>query len=145
MKMRRSTGYDIPVGESGNIKLNIDPSMEINAEGYKLSVTGSEVNIEAKTTQGLFYGLQSFMQLLPAEIESPEKVNGIAWTAQSVSITDEPRFGYRGLMIDPCRHFMTVDEIKKQLDVMALFKMNRMHWHLTEDQGWRIEIKNTLN
>lgn len=141
MKMRRSTGYDIPVGEGGNIKLNIDPSMEINAEGYKLSVTGSEVNIEAKTAQGLFYGLQSFMQLLPAEIESPEKVNGIAWTAQSVSITDEPRFGYRGLMIDPCRHFMTVDEIKKQLDVMALFKMNRMHWHLTEDQGWRIEIK----
>lgn len=141
MKMRRSTGYDIPVGESGNIKLNIDPSMEINAEGYRLNVTGSEVNIEAKTTQGLFYGLQSFMQLLPAEIESPEKVNGIAWTAQSVSITDEPRFGYRGLMIDPCRHFMTVDEIKKQLDVMALFKMNRMHWHLTEDQGWRIEIK----
>lgn len=141
MKMRRSTGYDIPVGESGNIKLNIDPSMGINAEGYKLNVTGSEVNIEAKTTQGLFYGLQSFMQLLPAEIESPEKVNGIAWTAQSVSITDEPRFGYRGLMIDPCRHFMTVDEIKKQLDVMALFKMNRMHWHLTEDQGWRIEIK----
>lgn len=141
MKMRRSTGYDIPVGESGNIKLNIDPSMEINAEGYRLNVTGSEVNIEAKTAQGLFYGLQSFMQLLPAEIESPEKVNGIAWTAQSVSITDEPRFGYRGLMIDPCRHFMTVDEIKKQLDVMALFKMNRMHWHLTEDQGWRIEIK----
>lgn len=141
MKMRRSTGYDIPVGESGNIKLNIDPSMEINTEGYRLNVTGSEVNIEAKTAQGLFYGLQSFMQLLPAEIESPEKVNGIAWTAQSVSITDEPRFGYRGLMIDPCRHFMTVDEIKKQLDVMALFKMNRMHWHLTEDQGWRIEIK----
>lgn len=141
MKMRRSTGYDIPVGESGNIKLNIDPSMEINTEGYRLNVTGNEVNIEAKTAQGLFYGLQSFMQLLPAEIESPEKVNGIAWTAQSVSITDEPRFGYRGLMIDPCRHFMTVDEIKKQLDVMALFKMNRMHWHLTEDQGWRIEIK----
>lgn len=141
MKMRRSTGYDIPVGESGNIKLNIDPSMEINTEGYRLNVTGNEVNIEAKTAQGLFYGLQSFMQLLPAEIESPEKVNGIAWTAQSVSITDEPRFSYRGLMIDPCRHFMTVDEIKKQLDVMALFKMNRMHWHLTEDQGWRIEIK----
>ena len=141
MKMRRSTGYDIPVGENGNIKLNIDPSIEINEEGYKLNVTGNEVNIEAKTAQGLFYGLQSFMQLLPAEIESPTKVDGIAWTAKSVNITDEPRFSYRGLMIDPCRHFMTVDEIKKQLDVMALFKMNRMHWHLTEDQAWRIEIK----
>lgn len=140
-KMRRATGYDIPVGESGEIKLVTDASLETNDEGYKLDVTGSGVTVTAKTPQGLFYGLQSFMQLLPAEIESPTEVNNIAWTAQAASITDEPRFEYRGLMIDACRHFMTVDEIKKQLDVMALFKMNRMHWHLTEDQGWRIEIK----
>lgn len=140
-KMRRATGYDIPVGESGDIKLVTDTSLETNEEGYKLDVTASGVTVSAKTPQGLFYGLQSFMQLLPAEIESPAKVNNIVWTAQAASITDEPRFEYRGIMIDPCRHFMTVDEIKKQLDVMALFKMNRMHWHLTEDQGWRIEIK----
>ena len=141
VKMRRSTGYDIPVGENGNIKLNINSSLEMNDEGYKLDVTTKKVNVEAKTAQGLFYGLQSFMQLLPAEIESKTEVNNISWTAKAVSITDKPRFEYRGLMVDPCRHFMTVDEIKKQLDVMALFKMNRMHWHLTEDQGWRIEIK----
>lgn len=140
-KMRRATGYDIPVGESGDIKLVTDASLDTNDEGYKLNVTSNEVTVTAKTPKGLFYGLQSFMQLLPAEIESPAKVNNIAWTAQAANITDEPRFEYRGLMIDPCRHFMTVDEIKKQLDVMALFKMNRMHWHLTEDQGWRIEIK----
>lgn len=140
-KMNRSTGFNIKVADSGNITLNIDPSLEMNEEGYKLEVTPSAVNVTAKSAQGLFYGLQSFMQLLPAEIESPSVVNNIAWTAQAVQITDEPRFEYRGLMIDPCRHFMTVDEIKKQLDVMALFKMNRMHWHLTEDQGWRIEIK----
>lgn len=140
-KMNRSTGFHIKVADSGNITLNIDPSLEMNEEGYKLEVTPSAVNVTAKSAQGLFYGLQSFMQLLPAEIESPSVVSNIAWTAQAVQITDEPRFEYRGLMIDPCRHFMTVDEIKKQLDVMALFKMNRMHWHLTEDQGWRIEIK----
>ena len=140
-KMRRATGYEIPVGENGDIKLITDASLETNDEGYKLDVTESGVTVTARTPQGLFYGLQSFMQLLPAEIESSTKVDNITWTAQAASITDEPRFEYRGLMIDPCRHFMTVDEIKKQLDVMALFKMNRMHWHLTEDQGWRIEIK----
>ena len=119
-KINRATGFDIQVKENGCIRL---------------------VLVKAKTAQGLFYGMQSFMQLLPAEIESPAVVNNVPWVAQAVNITDEPKFEYRGLMIDPCRHFMTVDEIKKQLDVMALFKMNRMHWHLTEDQGWRIEIK----
>ena len=68
-------------------------------------------------------------------------MKGIAWTAPAVSIKDEPRFGYRGIMLDPCRHFIPVENIKKQLDVLALFKINRMHWHLTDDQGWRIEIK----
>ena len=85
--------------------------------------------------------MQSFLQLLPAEIEGPSKVNGIAWQAPAVSIKDAPRFGYRGIMLDPCRHFMPVENVKKYLDVLSLFKMNRMHWHLTDDQGWRIEIK----
>ena len=140
-KMNRATGFNITVAEAGEIQLNLDPSLEMGEEAYKLDVTANGVQVTAKTPHGLFYGMQTFMQLLPAEIESPATVKGIAWTAQAVNITDEPRFGYRGLMIDACRHFMTVDEVKKQLDVMALFKMNRMHWHLTEDQGWRIEIK----
>ena len=139
-KMNRATGYNIGIAESGDIQLTIDPSLQMGEEGYKLNVTANGVQISAKSAHGLFYGMQSFMQLLPAEIENPTQVNGIAWVAPAVEITDEPRFGYRGLMIDACRHFMTVDEVKKQLDVMALFKMNRMHWHLTEDQGWRIEI-----
>ena len=140
-KMNRATGYNISVAESGEISLNMDPSLEMGEEAYKLDVTSAGVQVTAKTAHGLFYGMQSFMQLLPAEIESPAEVKGIAWTAPAVNIADEPRFGYRGLMIDACRHFMTVEDVKKQLDVMALFKMNRMHWHLTEDQGWRIEIK----
>ena len=140
-KMERSTGYDLDVEDSGDIRLTLDPQMEMNSEGYCLEVGENGVDVTAKTPQGLFYGMQSFMQLLPAEIESSEEVDGIEWSAPYVSITDEPRFAYRGIHFDPCRHFMTVDEVKKQLDVMAMYKINRMHWHLTEDQGWRIEIK----
>ena len=140
-KINRATGFDIQVKENGCIRLEFDPSASEDNEGYTLNVTPESVVVKARTAQGLFYGMQSFMQLLPAEIESPAVVKNVPWVAQAVNITDEPKFEYRGLMIDPCRHFMTVDEIKKQLDVMALFKMNRMHWHLTEDQGWRIEIK----
>lgn len=140
-KIKNATGYDLPVKDEGDITLRLDSNLKLNDEGYELEVTTGAVDILARTPQGLFYGLQSFMQLLPAEIESPEPVKGISWSAPAVSIKDEPRFGYRGLMIDACRHFMPVEDIKKQLDVMALFKMNRMHWHLTDDQGWRIEIK----
>lgn len=140
-KMKAATGYNIQVADKGDITLAIDESLDVNEEGYTLDVTPSNVTVKAKTPQGLFYGMQSFMQLLPAEIESAEKVEGIAWAAPSASIKDEPRFGYRGMMIDPCRHFMPVEDIKKQIDVLALFKINRLHWHLTEDQGWRIEIK----
>lgn len=143
-KMNTATGYQITVADkeiSDGISLMIDSTLDVNDEGYSLDVTENGVNIKAKTPQGLFYGMQSFMQLLPAEIESPVAMNDIAWIAPAVSIKDEPRFGYRGIMLDPCRHFIPVENVKKQLDVMSLFKINRMHWHLTDDQGWRIEIK----
>ena len=141
-KMRTSTGLDIQVAEKGNILLSLDSSLDVpNDEGYSLEVSKDAVKVVAKTTQGLFYGMQSFLQLLPAEIESPSKVNGIAWQAPAVSIKDAPRFGYRGIMLDPCRHFMPVENVKKYIDVLSLFKINRIHWHLTDDQGWRIEIK----
>lgn len=139
--MSQSTGYQITVAEQGNITLTLNPELEVNDEGYTLDVTSNSVQIAAKTAQGLFYGMQSFMQLLPAEIESAEKVEGIEWRAQAVSIKDEPRFEYRGMMLDPCRHFVSVEHIKKYIDVLSLFKINCMHWHLTDDQGWRIEIK----
>ena len=141
-KMRTATGLNIQVAEKGNIQLSVDPSLDVaNDEGYTLDVTKDGAVVVAKTAQGLFYGMQSFLQLLPAEIESPSKVNGIAWQAPAVSIKDAPRFGYRGIMLDACRHFIPIENIKKQLDVLSLFKINRMHWPLTEDQGWRIEIK----
>ena len=140
-KLKTATGYSIGVADQGNISLSIDPSLDTNDEGYTLDVNAQGVTVTGKTAQGLFYGMQTFLQLLPAEVESASKVSGIAWTAPAVSVKDEPRFGYRGMMIDPCRHFMPVENIKRYIDVLSLFKVNRLHWHLTEDQGWRIEIK----
>ncbi|MCC8154491.1 MAG: family 20 glycosylhydrolase [Tannerellaceae bacterium] len=143
-KLRTSTGYAISVNDGNNskgINLSINPGLDTNEEGYTLDVTSDAVHIQGKTAQGIFYAMQSFMQLLPAEVESPVQVNGIAWTAPAVTIKDEPRFGYRGMELDPCRHFMPLENVLKCLDVMAMFKLNRMHWHLTDDQGWRIEIK----
>ena len=143
-KLQLSTGFSFALAEkeSGNsISLLIDENIQVNDEGYTLAVTDKSAVIKAKTAQGIFYGMQSFLQLLPAEVESTALVNGVDWVAPAVSISDEPRFGYRGIMLDPCRHFIPVENIKKQLDVLSLFKINRLHWHLTEDQGWRIEIK----
>lgn len=144
-KINRATGYNTTLGDGkaakGGIKLIIDNDIEVNDEGYTLDVTTKGVAVKAKTPQGLFYGMQTFMQLLPAEIESPDLVQGVAWTAPCVTVKDEPRFSYRGFMLDPCRHFIPVESVKKQIDVLSLFKVNTMHWHLTDDQGWRVEIK----
>lgn len=144
-RIKQSTGYLMAESDSepakNVISLLIDASLEVNDEGYTMDITPTAVLIKAKTPQGLFYGMQSFMQLLPAEIENPGIVTNISWSVPCVAIKDEPRFGYRGIMLDPCRHFMTVEEVKRNLDVLAMFKINRMHWHLTDDQGWRIEIK----
>lgn len=139
-----ATGYSIVLSDqtaADGISLVIDESLEVNEEGYTLDVTPKAVTIKAKTPQGLFYGMQTFMQLLPAEIQSQEVVNGIAWDAPCVTVKDEPRFLYRGVMLDPCRHFIPVENVKKYLNILSLFKINRFHWHLTDDQGWRIEIK----
>lgn len=144
-KIKSSTGFDLALAKekpsSNYINLEIAGDIDVNDEGYLLEVTPNGIELRAKTPQGIFYGLQTVMQLLPAEIESPTLVKQIAWTMPAVTIKDEPRFKYRGHMLDVCRHFSTVEDIKKRLDVMAMFKINTFHWHLTDDQGWRIEIK----
>lgn len=144
-KIKASTSYDIKTVKdkpaSGYIDLSITPELDVNDEGYTLDITNQGIDIQAKTPQGLFYGMQTVMQLLPAEIESPTLVKNIAWNIPAVTVKDEPRFKYRGQHLDVCRHFVDVDFLKKQLDVLAMFKINKFHWHLTEDQGWRIEIK----
>lgn len=141
-KLKTSTGYEVNVGnKKGKISIIINPSMKMNEEGYRLQVTAKGVVIKAKTGKGAFYGMQTFLQLLPAEVESASLVKGVKWVAQCCDIEDYPRFGYRGFHLDPCRHFITVQNVKKQIDLMASLKVNTMHFHLTEDQGWRIEIK----
>ncbi|MGL5706279.1 MAG: family 20 glycosylhydrolase [Tannerellaceae bacterium] len=144
-KMKLSTGYDFKVVDatpsSNFVSLAVDTSIETGDEGYTLVSDSKGVTVIGKTPQGLFYGMQTLLQLLPAEIESATAVKGIAWSLPAVTIKDEPRFEWRGIMLDPCRHFIPVENIKKQLDVLAMFKINTFHWHLTEDQGWRIEIK----
>lgn len=130
---------DSSASNSGNIKLELDNSIE-NIEGYKLSVKYDAIVISGKTNIGVFYGIQSLRQLLPAEIENVD--NEIAeLTIPAVEIRDSPRYEYRGMHLDVGRHFFPVASVKKYIDLIAMHKMNSFHWHLTEDQGWRIEIK----
>ena len=144
-KIQQSTGYALTVAtetpETNYIALEINMRVPVGHEGYTLSSSQNGVTIAARTPQGAFYGVQTLLQLLPAEIESPVVVENTAWQIPSVEVVDEPRFEYRGIMLDVCRHFAPVEFLKKQLDVLAMFKINRFHWHLTEDQAWRIEIK----
>jgi hexosaminidase len=123
----------------GNILLKIDTSIE-GEEAYIVSVAYDQITISGKTATGVFYGIQTLRQLMPAEIESSENKLG-SFTIPAVTIKDSPRFEYRGMHLDVARHFYPVDFVKKYIDLIALHKMNTLHWHLTEDQGWRIEIK----
>lgn len=143
-KIKSSTGYDLKIEETegaNSISILLNTRVPVGHEGYLLKSDKDGVVIEARTPQGAFYGIQTLLQLLPAEIESKTLVKGVNWEIPAVNVKDEPAFKYRGLMLDVCRHFASVDYIKKQLDILAMFKMNRFHWHLTEDQAWRIEIK----
>lgn len=121
--------------------LNNSRNTDIGDEGYTLSVTADKVVIKANKPAGLFYGVQTFLQLFPPQIESVDPVNEVAWKAPVVEITDYPRMSWRGLMLDVSRHFFTVDEVKKYIDNMSRFKYNLFHFHLTDDEGWRLQIK----
>ena len=123
------------------ISCSLNPSLP-NEEGYKLSVSKSDVRIEAKTAKGVFYAFQVLRQLMPPAIEQETRVeDGFVWKIPCVQIEDEPSFAYRGLMLDVSRHFMPKETVKRYIDLMAFHKLNTFHWHLTDDQGWRIEIK----
>lgn len=113
----------------------------LGKEGYQLSITPDFITIKANKAAGIFYGIQSLIQLFPAAIESKEPVENTDWTAPCVEITDYPRVGWRGLMFDVARHFFTKAEVKQYIDAMVRYKYNLLHLHLTDDEGWRIEIK----
>lgn len=145
-KLHTATGYPVSVSASGSnasiqLLLNKGGDTALGKEGYKLSVTPNAVVIRANQPAGLFYGVQTLMQLLPKEIESDTTVRNVSWTAPCVEVTDYPRFGWRGLMFDVARHFFTKEDVKAFIDQMVKYKLNVLHMHLTDDEGWRIEIK----
>jgi hexosaminidase len=131
------------VAPTASIKLILNKKVDtlLKSEGYYLSITAKKVVIRANEAAGLFYGLQTFMQLLPKEIEGKELAKGVKWTAPAVEIIDYPRFGWRGLMFDVSRHFFTKAEVEQYIDAMVKYKLNLLHLHLTDDEGWRVEIK----
>jgi hexosaminidase len=127
---------------TGAIILKIDKNkMKLGDEGYELNVRPDNITVTAESQAGLFHGVQTLRQLLPPQIESREKVTGVEWKVPCVKITDYPRFQWRGLMLDTGRHFFPKDFVLKYIDLMSMYKLNRLHLHLTEDQGWRLEIK----
>lgn len=121
--------------------LNKKNDESIGKEGYRLSVTAKNIVITANKPAGIFYGVQSLLQLFPKEIESKTLSKNVQWTVPVVEITDVPRFGWRGLMFDVSRHFFTKAEVKQFIDDMVRYKYNLLHLHLTDDEGWRLEIK----
>ncbi len=142
-----ATGLDLRVQTGAvttarHITLAIDPRLRrLAPEGYTLDVEPRRVVLRAPEPAGIFYGIQTLRQLLPPEIFREAKVSGVQWTIPAVKIEDKPRFSWRGMHLDVCRHFMPKEFVKKYVDLLALHKMNTFHWHLTDDQGWRIEIR----
>lgn len=117
-------------------------SSSLKTDGYKLDITDSKVTIQVKSALGLFYAFQSVKKMLPANVMAGVKDATVtSYPLPVVSITDQPRFDYRGFMLDVSRHFFTANEVKRIIDLMAAYKMNTFHWHLTDDQGWRVPIK----
>jgi hexosaminidase len=142
--LSKSTGFNPEINQNTDNKnvIRIVQNEQIaNPEGYALNITPDLITIDAKTAAGAFYAFQTLRQMLPVEVESNQKISDKAWIIPCANVEDAPRFGYRGMMLDVARHFFTVDEVKQFIDLIAMHKMNRFHWHLTDDQGWRIEIK----
>jgi hexosaminidase len=123
------------------IVLSLDGDGSLGDEGYTLIATSESIRISAHKPAGVFYGVQTLRQLMPAQIESPKRVEGVKWIVPAVTMTDIPRFKWRGLLLDVCRHWRDKEFVKRYIDVLAYHKMNVLHWHLTEDQGWRIDVK----
>jgi hexosaminidase len=149
--LRPATGYRLPVvrtpraAAAGDLVLSLAPGdRSLGDEGYRLVVDGERVSIVARRAAGLFWGTQTLRQLLPPAIESREPVAG-PWLVPRGTIHDRPRFAWRGLMLDVARHFFGLEEIERLVDEMTAYKLNRLHLHLTDDQGWRLAIRSWPN
>ncbi len=143
--LRPATGLPLSIregqGKSGIALVLDERAQELGEEGYGLVVDPTSIRLRARRPAGLFYGIQTLRQLLPPEVLREAPVAGVTWAVPCVEITDVPRFAWRGSHLDVARHFMPLSFLKRHLDLMALHKLNVFHWHLTDDQGWRLEIK----
>jgi len=129
-------------GATNCIRIRVDPDLaRLTDEGYRLDVSPQLVTISAPTAAGVFWGVQTLRQLLPTQSFSTSRVDGVAWEIPCCTIEDRPRFRWRGLMLDCARHFMPIKFLYKWIDLLSLHKLNVFHWHLTDDQGWRVEIR----
>jgi hexosaminidase len=141
------TGFELEINSekkngTNTIEFTLNPKMnDVGSEGYYLNITPDSISIQAPQPVGHFYAIQTLLQLLPPQILRRKKVSGITWNIPCVQIKDYPRFQWRGAMLDVSRHFMPFTFIKKFIDLLSMHKLNTFHWHLTDDQGWRIEIK----
>lgn len=136
-----ATGFSLPVNNSGTIIFQLGEHKELGEEGYQLSISADQLILSAYKHHGIFNGIQSVLQLLPPEIKSKTVQADATWSINCIEVTDKPQFAWRGLMLDVSRHFFTKQEVKKFIDQMAEYKYNVFHWHLTDDQGWRLEVK----
>lgn len=141
-KIAPATGFELPMGKKGKIIFNLTRDEALGNEGYRLQVNKTDVVLTAHCPAGIFYGVQTLLQMLPAGIKSHAlQAANVAWAIPCTDITDTPAFPWRGLMLDVSRHWFTKEEVKRYIDQLAEYKLNVFHWHLTDDQGWRIEIK----
>ena len=142
-----ATGFALPVRVGGTptgraIILRRDTRLtRLGAEGYELTVTPRQVTVRARERAGVFYALQTVRQLLPPEVFREARVDSVPWIIPAIRVVDRPRFSWRGAHLDVGRHFMPKEFVKKYIDLLALHKLNSFHWHLTEDQGWRLQIR----
>ena len=143
-----ATGFDLPIRTGAApatshiaLRLNKALSSALGPEGYRLNATAGAVTITAAEPAGVFYGIQTLRQLLPPAIYRSAVAKRATWTLPAVTIEDMPRFSWRGGHLDVSRHFMPKEFVMKYIDLLSIHKMNRFHWHLTDDQGWRLEIK----
>ncbi|MGQ1788229.1 beta-N-acetylhexosaminidase [Saccharicrinis sp. GN24d3] len=141
-----ATGWDLEIAESNKAKSNaiylgIDKTIDLKPEGYKLSVTNKSILITAREDVGVFYGIQTLLQLMPVEIYNKQRQKELVWNVPGVDIEDEPTFAWRGMMLDVSRYFFEMDYVIRFIDMMAMYKLNVLHMHLIDDAGWRLEIK----
>ncbi|MDE5912454.1 MAG: family 20 glycosylhydrolase, partial [Muribaculaceae bacterium] len=138
------TGWDLPVKiglKKGAIVLTVDTVAAPRAEGYRLSVTPKGVTIAAHDPAGAFYGIQTLLQYFPSEVYSPTRQKGIDWSVPSVVVDDAPDYPFRAMMLDAARYYYEPEYVKRFIDIMAAYKLNKLQFHFIDDCGWRMESK----